>query len=185
MDITTVQNLVLQNVETLRRAAERSVRGLRKPGQDGEIRQSHAAAVREFAADSRDDLQSLHMLRKTADDLMRDGIEAEAFQHFCEVALEAAEITMKGSAAAENSEPELIGVDPEGGKLLMLQIKENSKQAHATHAYFHRLVEWLRIPLQPLPQSVLDKLDSLPSITGPDNAGRGNGTLHNSAADDA
>src|SRR5438034_90608 len=132
----------MQSVETLRRAAERSVRGLRRLGQEGAAGHDRHEALRQFLADFQADLASLRGLRKTADELLREGMEAEAFLRFCELVLETAEITMKGSAAAENVEPDLIRVNPASGNLLLVQIKESSEQAHAIHSHFRLLAEW-------------------------------------------
>lgn len=167
MDTTMLQDLVMQNVQTLRRAAERSVRGLRNLGEENEG--SRKKALQEFLLDSQADLASLHALRKTADELLREGIEAETFRQFCEVALETAAITMKGTAVLENAKQDIIFAD--AGTPYLAQVKQGSEQAQAMHAHFRRLVEWLGTPPQPLAQSVLEKLHALPPVTEPEDRG--------------
>jgi hypothetical protein len=174
MDTTVFQDLVMESVDTLRRAAERSVRGLRILTQGCEVGDIRREALQEFLVDSRADLASLRALRKTADELLREGMEAESFRRFCEAALAAAEMTMKGAAVAENAEPDLMVADPESSHMLIMQIKDSSEQARAIYSYFRRLLEWLDTPLQQLPQSVIETLQSLPPITGPESS-TGNG----------
>jgi hypothetical protein len=167
MNTATVHDLAMESVDTLRRAAERSVRGLRIFDQTGDVRPNGREALRQFLSDSQADLQSLRLLRKIADELLREGIESEALLGFCEGALQAAEITVQGSALVEKAKPELIRADPENGPLLVIQVKESAEQAQAIQAYFHRLVAWLRTPPEPLSPTVFDKLQSLPPVTGP------------------
>jgi hypothetical protein len=161
MDTATVHDLAMQSVDALRRAAERSVRGLRIFDEKGEAHHDWRGAVRQFLSDSQADLQSLRVLRKIADELLREGIEGDAFLGFCEGALQAAEITVKGSALVEKAKPDLILADPESGQLLILQIKESAEQAQAIQPYFRRLAAWLRTPPEPLSPIVLGNPQSL------------------------
>lgn len=155
----------MQSAETLRRAVERSMRSLPKMQQDGENAPNGAQALREFLGDAQADLASLAALRKTADDLLHEGIEAEAFLHLCEVALEAVELTMKRTSFLENANFVNPRPDPESGTYFDLQVKKASEQAHVLCCYFRRLAEWLRTPPPPLTQPHLDKLESSPPVT--------------------
>jgi hypothetical protein len=175
MDTAIFQDVAMQSAETLRRAAERSMRGLRIFDRGGETGPDRCEALRQFLADLRADLTSLRVLRETANEFLREGVEADALLDFCEVALAAAEITMKGSAAAESAESDLMLADPEGGDSLIDQLKESSEQARAIHSDFRRLAEWLRTPPSPLPPAVLDQLNSLPPVMGPEGATGGEG----------
>jgi len=164
MENAIIQDLAIQSVETLRRAAERSIRGLRMLSHDDEGGRNRREAWREFLADSQADLTSLRQLRKTADDLLREGMEAESFLRFCEAALEAAEITMKGSSQAENAQADLLASDPEKGTVLVAQLKYTSDETRAIYSYFRRMTDWLQIPPEPLPPSVLAQLAALPPV---------------------
>jgi hypothetical protein len=165
---TAFQDLAMQSANTLRRAAERSVRGLQTLVGGTAVGDDRREPVREFLADAQADLAGLRGLRQTADELLRDGMEAEAFQLFCEVALAAADMTLQGAMAVEKAEPDLIGADPEQGRLLIAQIKETTTEVRTICSHFRRLAEWLRTPLPSPPETALKKLDALPTVIGPE-----------------
>jgi hypothetical protein len=160
LDTTLFQDLLLQNA-AVRRATARSARGLRNPATA-----SRRRIFEEFLADSQADLASLGALRKTAERLLSEGIEAEAFRQFCERALEAADIVLKATIEAENTDAGAFLSDPENVNVLLLQAKRNSEQARVVHSYFDRLARGLRTSPAPLPPDTVEKLNSLAPVTG-------------------
>jgi hypothetical protein len=169
MDTTLLQDLAMQNVEMVRRAAERNARGLRMLDQKSYAGPSHDQELRDFLADYRANADCLRALRNIADELLREGMEAEAFHHFCEIALEAADIIRDGMALLGNTKPQTNSVDSENVEQFQAQIKQCSEEAQAIFSHFNRLVQWLQIPPAPLPGVVLEKLHSLPPVSMPEN----------------
>jgi hypothetical protein len=166
-----MHDLIMQSANVLRRAAERSVRGLRTLDEGPTAGLDRREALGEVLGDYQADLASLRVLQATADHLLRECMEAEAFQRFCEIALATAEMTLQGTSAAEKAALDFAVVDPQQGRLFLAQIKENAIEVQEICSEFRRLAEWLRIPPPALPPSVLEQLTSLPPVTGPRRSG--------------
>jgi hypothetical protein len=160
------QELMMENVDTLHRAAERSVRGLRSFRAEPEACAHRKETLAEFLADLKADLASLRVLRKIAGELMRDGMEAEDFLRYIEVALKGATGTLQAATAVEKAVAEFMAVDPEGGRLLIDQCTASLEEAKTEHAYFCRQVANHRTPLPPLAPGLTEKLEALPKVTG-------------------
>ena len=152
----------MQSVQTLRRAGERSMRGLRNLGQGEQASPNTCEALRELLADFQADMGTLRILRNTADELLRDGMEAEAMLHFCEDALAAAEITLRGLTEANQAQAASAPA-----KSTIGQMKQSWEDVHAICAYFRHLAESLRAPLPPLPAGVFNRLEALPAVNAP------------------
>jgi hypothetical protein len=77
VDTVLLQDLAVQSAEALRRSAEKRVRDLQSLGQPSKL-QSQGEALRRFLADTRADLVNLRLLRRTADELLRERCCASA-----------------------------------------------------------------------------------------------------------
>ncbi len=154
---TAFQELASQSAAALRRAAERSARGLRSIACNG-AKESQREAIRELVADCRGDLAGLQALRATSDALLRDGIEADDLLAICVSAGEAASATKQLIAAIAAAHPS----DADGAEMQVI-----AEQVEEVLAYFRRRAEWLLEPLATPAPDVLERLDSLPPVATP------------------